>query len=107
MLAQRLHTRFAPHFALLPMALVVLGAYIGGALWTLRTSFTASRTFPSDNFIGMAQYVRLFDNERWLLSLHNLAIYGVAFIIACMVIGFLLAVFIDQNVKGEGLLRTV
>ncbi|MEW7849546.1 sugar ABC transporter permease [Massilia aurea] len=103
----RLSTRLSPHIALLPMALTVLLAYVGGALWTLRTSFTASRTFPSDTYIGVAQYVRLFDNERWLLSLHNLAVYGAVFIVACMVIGFLLAVFIDQNVKGEGLLRTV
>jgi len=106
MLARRL-VKFSPHVALLPMALTVLLAYIGGALWTLRTSFTAARTFPSDKFIGVAQYVRLFDNERWLLSLHNLAVYGALFIIACMVLGFLLAVFIDQNVKGEGVLRTV
>lgn len=103
----RLSRHLSPHIALLPMALTVLLAYVGGALWTLRTSFTASRTFPSDKFIGVAQYVRLFDNERWLLSLHNLAVYGAVFIVACMVIGFLLAVFIDQNVKGEGLLRTV
>lgn len=106
MLARRIH-KFSPHLALLPMALTVLLAYIGGALWTLRTSFTAARTFPSEKFIGVAQYVRLFDNERWLLSLHNLAVYGALFIIACMVLGFLLAVFIDQNVKGEGVLRTV
>jgi glucose/mannose transport system permease protein len=99
--------RITPHLALLPMALTVLVAYIGAALWTFRTSFTASRTFASDNFIGMAQYVRLFDNERWLISLNNLAVYGALFIVACMVLGFLLAAFIDQNVNGEGFLRTV
>ena len=63
MLTLRAH-RISPHIALLPMALTVLVAYVGAALWTLRTSFTVSRTFPSDNFIGAAQYVRLFDNER-------------------------------------------
>lgn len=108
MLARRLAlTKLTPHAALSPMALTVLFAYVGAALWTLRTSFTASRTFPSEKWIGIAQYVRLFDNERWLLSLNNLLVYGVLFILACMVIGFLLAVFIDQNVRGEGLLRTV
>jgi glucose/mannose transport system permease protein len=70
-------------------------------------SMTASRTFPSSRFIGLAQYQRLFDNERWMLSLNNLAIYGLLFVVACLVIGFLLAVFIDQNVTGEGVLRTV
>ena len=55
----------------------------------------------------MAQYERLFDNERWLLSLHNLALFGVLFVLACMVIGFLLAAAIDRQVAGEGALRTV
>ena len=105
--ALRRLSRLTPHAALLPMALTVLFAYVGAALWTLRTSFTASRTFPSEKWIGLAQYVRLFDNERWLLSLNNLAVYGLLFVLASMLIGFLLAVFIDQHVRGEGLLRTV
>lgn len=93
--------------ALLPMAITVVVAYLGTALWTLKISFTNSRTFPSDEFVGLAQYERLFGNQRWLLSLENLALYGVLFIVACMVIGFLLAVFIDQKVAGESGLRTI
>jgi glucose/mannose transport system permease protein len=93
--------------ALLPMAATVLVAYLGTVLWSLNVSFTNSRTFPSDEYVGLAQYERLFDNDRWLLSLQNLALYGVLFIAACMVIGFLLAVFIDQKVMAEGALRTV
>ncbi len=93
--------------ALLPMAATVIVAYLGTVLWSLKISFTNSRTFPSDELVGFAQYVRLFNNDRWMLSLQNLAVYGVLFIAACMVIGFLLAVFIDQKVMGEGVFRTV
>ncbi len=89
------------------MALTVLLGYLGAVLWSLRVSLSSSRTFPKDDFVGLAQYERLFGNERWLLSLENLAVYGLLFILACMVIGFLLAVFIDQKVRGEGLLRTI
>ena len=99
--------KVVPFAALLPMALTVIVAYLGTVLWSLKISLTNSRSFPSDTFVGLAQYTRLFENERWLLSLHNLALYGVLFILACLVIGFLLAVFIDQNVSGEGVLRTV
>ncbi len=107
--ASRLKARLralVPWSALLPLAFTVLLAYLGGALWTLRISVSGSRTFPSNDFVGLSQYERLFDNERWQLAMQNLAIYGVLFIIACIVIGFLLAVFIDQKVRGEGLLRT-
>jgi glucose/mannose transport system permease protein len=96
-----------PWAALLPMALTVLVGYLGTVLWSLRVSFSSSRTFPTDDFVGLAQYERLFGNERWLFSLQNLAVYGLLFIAACMVIGFLLAVFMDQKVRGEGLLRTI
>ncbi|PWF46096.1 carbohydrate ABC transporter permease [Massilia glaciei] len=96
-----------PFAALLPMALTVIVGYLGTVLWSVKVSLSGSRTFPSDTFVGLAQYTRLFENERWLLSLNNLALYGVLFIGACLVIGFLLAVFIDQNVSGEGVLRTV
>jgi len=105
--AASLLRKLVPWGALLPMALVVLVGYLGTALWTLRVSLSSSRTFPNDDFVGLAQYERLFDNERWLLSLQNLAVYGVLFIVACIAIGFLLAVFIDQKVRGEGLLRTI
>ena len=92
---------------MLPMAAIVIVAYLGTALWTLRISLSSSRTFPKDDFVGLAQYARLFANDRWMLSLENLALYGVLFIAAALVIGFLLAVFIDQKVAGEGVLRTV
>lgn len=96
-----------PFAALLPLALTVVLGYLGTVLWSLKISLSNSRSFPSDSFVGLAQYARLFENERWMLSLQNLALYGVLFIVACMVIGFLLAVLIDQNVSGEGVLRTV
>lgn len=96
-----------PAAALLPMALTVLVAYLGTVLWSVGISLTNSRMFPSSQFAGLAQYERLFDNTRWMLSLQNLVVYGLLFVAASMVIGFLLAVFIDQKVSGEGVLRTV
>ena len=106
-LRRRPWARWMPWAALLPLAVVVLAGYLGSVLWSLRVSFTSARTFPNDDYVGLAQYARLFGNERWLQSLHNLAVYGGLFILACMVLGFLLAVAIDQQVKGEGALRTI
>ncbi|MBE0550092.1 MAG: sugar ABC transporter permease [Rubrivivax sp.] len=89
------------------MALTALVGYLGTVLWTLRVSLSSARSFPTDDFVGLAQYARLFTNERWLLSMQNLAVYGLLFVTASLVIGCLLAVFIDQKVRGEGLLRTI
>ena len=107
MAKKRQSVSFAAYAAMIPMALTVLLAYLGTMLWTARVSVSSSRTFPASDFVGASQYIRLFNNERWLLSLQNVAVYGVLFIAACLVIGFLLAVFIDQKVMAEGALRTI
>jgi glucose/mannose transport system permease protein len=99
--------RWPVYAALAPMIATVLLAYLGTIGWSVRMSFSSSRTLPIGDFVGFTQYVKLFNNERWMLSLQNVAIFGVLFIGACLVLGFLLAVFIDQQVRGEGLLRTV
>lgn len=89
------------------MALTAIVAYLGAALWTVRLSLSSSRSLPKWDFVGLAQYARLFSTHRWVLSVENLALYGVLFVLACLVIGFLLAVLIDRQVAGEGVLRAV
>jgi len=93
--------------ALLPMAATVLWVYVGSVAWSVRVSFSSSRTLPIADFVGVKQYTRLFDSDRWTLSLQNMALFGALFVVGCLVLGFLLAVFVDQRIKGEGLLRTV
>lgn len=96
-----------PFAALAPMALATLVCYLGTVAWSVWISLTTSRSFPSTRFAGLAQYERLFANERWMLSLQHLALYGVLFVAACLALGLLLAVLVDRGVRGEGLLRTV
>ena len=100
-------TRLPAALALLPTALIVLVVFIGCMLWTVRLSFTSSTLLPKLDWVGFAQYSRLFANDRFLTSASNIVIFGVLFIAGCLIIGFLLAVFIDQNVRGEGLFRTI
>src|ERR1700674_1090 len=104
---RRRRHQWVVYVALLPMFVTVLFAYLGTVLWSVRISLSSSRTFPADDFVGLSQYARLFNTERWLLSLHNVVLFGVLFIAACLVLGFLLAVFIDQKVRAEDILRTV
>jgi glucose/mannose transport system permease protein len=95
------------YLALLPMAATVLLAYVGTVGWSVRMSLSSSRLLPIPDFVGLTQYEKLFSSERWMLSLNNVVLFGAVFIVACLVIGFLLAVFIDQQVRAEGVLRTI
>ncbi|MGO4388658.1 carbohydrate ABC transporter permease [Microvirga sp. 2YAF29] len=99
--------RLPAALALLPTALIVLVVYIGCMLWTVRLSFTSSTLLPKLDWVGFAQYSRLFMNDRFLVSAENILIFGVLFISGCLIIGFMLAVFIDQNVRAEGVFRTI
>jgi glucose/mannose transport system permease protein len=104
---RRPRMRLPAALALLPTALVVLVVYVGCMLWTVRLSFTSSTLLPRSDWVGLTQYWRLFANDRFLTSAENIVIFGALFISGCLVLGFLLAVFIDQNVRGEGVFRTV
>jgi glucose/mannose transport system permease protein len=95
------------YLALIPMALTVVFVYLGTMVWSAKISMSSSHTFPANDFVGFTQYVKLFNNDRWIVSLQHLVLYGILFIALCMVIGFLLAVFIDQKITGEGVLRTI
>lgn len=93
--------------ALLPSGLVVLIVYLGCMLWTVRLSTTSSKLLPLFDFVGLDQYRRLLANDRFLVSVQNIVTFGVLFIAGALVLGFLLAVFIDQRVRAESLFRTV
>lgn len=97
----------AAAIALIPAALAVIVVYVGCMLWTIRLSFTSSKLLPVLDWAGLSQYTRLFANERFLIAAENIVIFGILFIAGCLVMGFLLAVFIDQKVRGEAMFRTV
>ena len=98
---------WAPHAALLPAALIAVFVYIGTVAWTISMSFTSSRMLPIDDFVGWTQYSRLMADSRWQISVVNLVIYGGLLIVVSLVLGFLLAVALDQKVRSENALRTI
>lgn len=89
------------------MGATVLIAYVASILWTIRISFSTSKMLPRSDWAGLTQYVNLFTSDRWTTALVNVALFGVFFIAGALVLGFLLAVFIDQKVRLEGFFRTV
>jgi glucose/mannose transport system permease protein len=93
--------------AALPMIITVIVVFVGCSLWTVGYSFTNSGSLPSGTFVGLAQYERLFSTPRFLRSAANLALYGVLSLSFTMVVGFLLAVLMDQKIRFENTFRTV
>ncbi|ASW06800.1 carbohydrate ABC transporter permease [Rhizobium sp. 11515TR] len=93
--------------AAIPMVLTVIVVFVGCTLWTVIYSFTDSRLLPSSNFVGLAQYQRLWGTDRWNISIGNLATYGILSLVFAFVVGFFLAVLMDQKIRFENTFRTI
>lgn len=79
----------------------------GFILWTAYISFSRSKMLPVYSWAGLINYVRLWNQERWHVAIVNLALFGVCFVVICLVLGILLAVLLDQRIRVEGALRTI
>lgn len=106
MQAKRKHSLTAT-YALLPTWIAAIFIYIGTMVWSVRLSFTDSTIFPSSNYVGFAQYAKLFRTSKWLASLENVLIFGVLYVAGCLVLGFLLAASLDRKVRFESVFRTI
>jgi len=93
--------------AAIPMVLTAVVVFVGCSVWTIVYSFSNSRLLPSAKWVGFDQYERLWDTRRWLISIENLAIYGILMLTLALVIGFLLAALIDQKIRFEDGFRTI
>lgn len=63
--------------------------------------------FPTAAFDGLSNYARLFQTDRFKSDLGNNAIFTIAFLGGCVILGLALAIILDQKVKAEGIFRNV
>ncbi|MGR3365002.1 MAG: carbohydrate ABC transporter permease [Maritimibacter harenae] len=96
-----------PKMVLAPSFIAVLIFVYGFIGWTAWVSLTRSRLLPKYEIEGFIQYDRLFDSPRWDTALNNLFIFGGLYIGISMVLGLILAILLDQNIRTEGAIRTV
>ena len=96
-----------PKLVLSPSFALVLFFVYGFILYTGYLSFTDSRMFPSNELVGFANYEKLFALRHWKIAITNLGIFGGLYIGICLVLGLMLAIFLDQKIRGEGVLRPI
>ena len=102
----RLQT-WLPKLVLSPSFAMVLIFVYGFILFTVYLSFTDSRILPSYGWVGWGNYNKLWRLSHWEISLKNLGIYASLYIAICTAIGLTLAIFLDQKIRGEGILRPI
>ncbi|MEK9702885.1 MAG: sugar ABC transporter permease [Deltaproteobacteria bacterium] len=103
----QLFRNLSAKIAAIPMILTATVVFLGGTAWTIFYSFTGSKLLPKLKWVGFSQYERLWNTKRWIVSIENLAIYGICMLILSFVIGFLLAALMDQKIRFENTFRTI
>ena len=94
---------------LISPAVVATAIFVYGFIaWTAYSSLTKwNKLLPDFTFVGLSNYRTLFANQRFRIDLRNTVVFTLVFLVACLIIGFVLAFLLDQRVKGEGIFRGI
>ena len=93
--------------AITPTFILVAISVYGFIGWSTVISFTSSKYFPQYDFVGFSQYVRLWESDRWNTSVINLVLFSVGFSLISLLLGLIIAIFLDQKIRAESTLRMI
>ena len=96
-----------PKLVLSPSLAAVLVFVYGFIAYSIYLSFTDSKMLPSNELVGWENYGTLWGLSAWHTALVNLAVFASLYIVICTAIGLVLAIFLDQKIRGEGVLRPI
>ena len=106
---QRLNWERVVSILLLSPAVIAVAIFVYGFIgWTAYASLSKwDKLLPDFTLVGLSNYQKLFANQRFQIDLGNTVVFTVLFLISCLVIGFLLALLLDQRIRGEGIFRSI
>lgn len=91
-----------------PSILAVLIFVYGFIAWSVRVSLSKWKGLNADyTWNGIQNYLNLFSDPRFAVDVRNTLIFTGVFVIGSILLGFLLAVMLDQGLKGESFFRSL
>lgn len=104
-LFQRNHVLF---LFTLPILIMYFVFFIIPLLMGMKNSFTDwSGTSPDYNFIGLKNYIDIFQDERFRNALIFNFKYTILLTVGTVIISLLIAIILNQKIKGRGFFRSV
>jgi glucose/mannose transport system permease protein len=97
--------------ALVSTAIFVYG-FVAWTGWASLTDWNQMRRVdgfvPPGTVTGVDNYEAIFSTPRfWTNDIYNNAVFTLAFVLGAVVLGLLLAILIDQRLRGEAILRSI
>ena len=99
--------RLPEHLMIWVPLLVAAGHIIGFSVWTIWVSFTPSTLVPVSGWVGLRNYTAVMATRNWQTAINNLLLFGSTFVLLSVVTGLVLAILIDQRIRGENVLRSI
>jgi len=91
-----------------PSILAVLIFVYGFIAWSVRVSLSKWKGLTPDyTWNGLKNYIELFSDARFAVDVRNTLVFTGVFVLGSLILGFLLAVMLDQGLKGEGFFRSL
>ena len=90
-------------------SVVAIAVFVYGFIaWTGFTSLTRwNDILPNYAWVGWRNYLNLFQAFRFRIDILNTVKFTAAFLAGSIAIGFVLAVVLDQRIRGEAFFRTI
>ena len=89
---------------------LLMGFFVYGAIgWNFALSLVNVQSFNEPNYsqLDFEQYARAFGDPTFIQATQNTFVLLVAFTVACLVVGLLVAILVDRKVRYENTFRTI
>jgi glucose/mannose transport system permease protein len=102
-------------FLMILPSIILIAIFVYGFIgWTTAVSLSKwDSVEPDYSWVGLDNFQQLFARgggvsaKRFTIDLWNTLFFTILFLATCVVFGLLLAILLDQNIKGEGIFRTI
>ncbi|WP_407189633.1 carbohydrate ABC transporter permease [Bradyrhizobium centrosematis] len=100
--------RRLPEYLMIWVPLLLSAAHlVSFSAWTIWISFTPSTLVPVTGWVGLRNYTAVAASRNWQIAFDNLLLFGCAFVLLSLATGLVLAILLDQRLRGENLLRSI
>ena len=100
--------RFLNVLLISPSILAILIFVYGFIAWSVRVSLSKWKGLTPDySWNGLKNYTDLFADPRFAVDIKNTLLFTLVFVFGSLILGFLLAVMLDQGLKGEAFFRSL
>ncbi len=97
----------AGYLFLSPYLLITIVFTVGVLLFALFISFNKYDIFTDPVFVGFDNYIKAITTQKFLQSLYNVIWYALVVTTIQTVLSLLLAIFLNQKMRGSSFFRTV